>query len=431
MKKRLIITSSLVILGLALMFILAPKAKTNYKAYYSGDAIEYRGQLIIASTDSGALEIFRQNGNSLERSARLKTDTFLKNSDFSSVKLEEESGRLVAYATAGYNLYRYDLSNVSKPVLLNKSQNTYYDWYQRVDKFGNNIVTASQKGVKVWRTDGTIFDVVDSYPVVAENPLSIRFDAAGRYIVTISQDNLVHVYDAQERREISSFPVNYRSGSDQKRLQFDSLNKEILVFDDYYLKRFSLTGKLLVHYPNSALNGYGVEASGHPDYIYAANGESVMRLAKSNLRDGRKVGAYNLTPNGWAMGLKYVNIAGQDRLVVFNGGGIAVLNSSLTRLASVQATEIAEVTSAKEALALELESYAGVSGSKITLRAYGYVPGEVLTVNFGGTITERNADSNGRLNTTLTVPQIPNQVVAVKVTGQNSNLSYSTTFQVK
>lgn len=431
MKKRLIIISAFLVLGLALMFIFAPQAKTNYKAYYSGDAIEYKGRLIIASTDTGALEIFRHNGNTIERSARLKTDAFLKNSNFSSVKLEEENGRLVAYATAGYNLYRYDLSDLSKPTLLNKSQNTYYDWYQRVDKFGNYIVTASQKGVKVWRTDGNLFDVIDSYPIITENPLSIRFDAAGRYIISTSQDNMVHVYDAKERREIAKFPVNYRSGSDQKRLQFDSLNKEILVFDDYYLKRFSLTGKLLVHYPNSALNGYGVEASGHPDYVYAANGESVMRLAKSNLRDGLKVSAYNLSPNGWAMGLKYVNIGGQERLVVFDGGGIAVLNSSLTKLASVQATEIAEFSSAQEPLALEADTYAGVSGTKISLNGYGYAPHEVLQINFGGNLTELNADSRGRFRTSLTAPQIPNQVVAIKVTGSNSNLSYSTTFQVK
>ncbi|MGI5827267.1 MAG: hypothetical protein ACOX6C_02380 [Patescibacteria group bacterium] len=418
-------------LGLAWVLISAPSAKTNYVAYYSGDAIVYKNQIIIATTDSGALEIYRQNGKNLERSTRLKAEAGAWGNDFSSVKLDQSGDRLLAYATAGFSLYQYDLSNLEEPKLLQKKTNTYFEWYQKVDKLGNHLVTASEKGVKVWRVDGDFFDVIDSYPVTVSNGLSLRFDAAGRYIVSVGEDNLVRVYDTTERKEISRFPVNYRGGSDQKRLQFDSLNNEILIFDDFFLKRFSLNGNLLTYHPNSADNGYSVEATGDPNYVYAANGANVMRLSKKNFREGLKINATNLNHNGWAMGLKYLNANGQERLVVFNGGGIAILNSSLEKIASVNATEIAANPQAKEPLSLSSEAYVATAGAKFNFRGTGFIPHEELIIKFATDTKTVTADGNGRFQTNLTVPNLSAQRTDIKVTGQTSNLTYSTSFEIK
>lgn len=418
-------------LGLAWVLIFAPSAKTNYVAYYSGDAIAYKNKIIIATTDSGALEIYRQDGKNLERAARLKADATAWGDEFTSVKLDQSGGRLLAYATAGFSLYQYDLSDLEQPKLLQKKTNTYFEWYQKVDKLGNNLVTASEKGVKVWRVDGEFFDVIDSYPVVVNNGLSLRFDAAGRYIISVGEDNLVRVYDITKRAEISRFPVNYRSDSDQKRLQFDSLNNEILIFDDFYLKRFSLAGNLLTYHPNSSFNGYSVEASGNPNYVYAANGESIMRLSKKNFRDGLKIGASNLNHNGWAMGLKYLNVDGQERLIVFNGGGIVVLNSSLEKIAAVNATEIAENPKAKEPLSLNSESYSASSGAKFNLRGTGFFPNEELIIKFANENRTINADGNGRFSTTLTVPALSARRTDIKVTGKASDLTYSSSFEIR
>ncbi|BFD25007.1 MAG: hypothetical protein JST_000326 [Candidatus Parcubacteria bacterium] len=431
MKKAFKYGLPLLGLGLALGLILASSAKTNYVAYYSGDAIAYKNQIIIATTDSGALEIFRQDGKNIERTARLKADAGAWGNDFSSVKLDSEDNRLLAYATAGFSLYQYDLSNLEQPKLLQKKTNTYFEWYQKVDKFGNHLVTASDKGVKVWRSDGELFDVVDSYPVTVSNGLSLRFDAAGRYIVSMGEDNLVRVYDATERKEITRFPVNYRQSSDQKRLQFDSLNNEILIFDDFFLKRFSLDGDLLTYHPNSAYNGYSVEATGDPNYVYAANGENVMRLSKKNFRDGLKINATNLNRNGWAMGLKYINVSGQESLVVFNGGGITVLNSSLEKIASINATEIAENPKAKEPLSLNAEAYVATPGAQFNLRGTGFFPNEELVIKFAADTKTIKADGNGRFQTNLTVPSLSARRTDIKVTGSTSNLTYSTSFEIK
>ena len=98
-------------LGLAWVLIFAPSAKTSYVAYYSGDAITYKNKIIIATTDSGALEIYRQDGKNLERTARLKADATAWGDEFTSVKLDYSANRLLAYATAGFSLYQYDLSD--------------------------------------------------------------------------------------------------------------------------------------------------------------------------------------------------------------------------------------------------------------------------------------------------------------------------------
>lgn len=425
------------IIGLLLVVVVAvlcivSVGRTNYKAYYSGDAVNYQGNLIIASTDSGSLEVFKLEDNTLTRALKFKAPNspLDKTDDFSSVKLNEENGRLFAYTTSAYTLYKYDLSNLSNPVIYSKQKNTYYEWYQRVDKFGNNIVTVSDKAVRVWKIDSNGLDTIDSYKIENDVPSSVRFDASGRYITYINKDNVARIFDTKTRSVISSFAVNYRSSDNQRKTYFDPIAKELYVFDDYYLKRYNLEGDLLVSYPNSSNKGYGVEPTGNFEYVYAVNGDSIMKLSKENLKSGLKVSAYSASSNGYAMGLKYVDVNGNNDVVVFNGGGIAVLNSSLHKIASITATEIAEQPEVKEALALSLDYYTATPGASVILSGAGYLPGENLNINFGGTLTKVVADRNGRFKQTLTVPTSANKAVDIKVDGLTSKLTYSVSFQI-
>jgi len=429
--------AGLFIVCLVAVFCITSIGRTNYKAYYSGDAVNYQGNLIIASTDSGSLEIFKLNGSTLERESKFKAPNspLDKTQDFSSVKLNVENGHLFAYATSAYTLYKYDLSDVSKPVIFAQQKNTYYEWYQKVDKFGDNIVTVSDKNVRVWKIDANTFDVIDSYKISNDVSNAVRFDASGRYITTINKDDIVRIFDAKTRSEAASFPVNFRSDNGQRKTYFDPIAKELYVFDDYYLKRYDVNGNLLLNYSNSATNGYAVEPAGDYGYVYAANGNSVLKLDKENLKSGLKVSSGSITSNGYAMGLKYVDMAGKDNLVVFNGGGIAVLDSSLHKIASVQATEIAEQPEAKEALALSFDHYTATPDAIVTLSGMGYLPNEDLSINFGGTITKIKADNNGRFKQSLTVPNVAissgtSKSIDAKVDGVSSKLTYSTSFKV-
>ena len=57
MKKRIFLAITFV--SLASLFLLVTPGKSRLKSYYSGDAISYRGQIYVASTNTGSLELFR------------------------------------------------------------------------------------------------------------------------------------------------------------------------------------------------------------------------------------------------------------------------------------------------------------------------------------------------------------------------------------
>lgn len=431
MKKKIAkITGLLAVCAIAI-FSIVSVSRSNYKAYYSGDAVNYQGNLLIASTDNGSLEVFKLNGSVLERALKFKAPNspLDKTEDFSSVKLNVENGRLFAYATSAYTLYKYDISNLSNPVLYAKQKNTYYEWYKRVDKFGSYIVTVSDKNVRLWKTDSNTLDTVDSFKIENDVASSVRFDAAGRYIITINSDDIVRIFDTNSRKTISSFPVNYRATDNQRKTYFDPVAKELYVFDDYYLKRFDLNGNLLASHSNSSNKGYAVEPTGDNNYIYAVNGDSIMKLSKEDF-SGLKISASRATSNGFAMGLKYVDVNGNNDIVVFNGGGIAVLNSSLRKVASIQASEVADQPEVKEALALSFDHYVATPGATVTLSGAGYLPNEDLKINFGGTVTQIKADRNGRFKQLLTVPDSNSKNIDAKVDGLTSKLTYSTSFKV-
>ena len=437
MIKRMNLKKVIGIVAVCLIavFAITSIGRTNYKAYFSGDATYYQDKVIIATTNSGNLEVFKLNGSYLERDIKFKAPNspLDKTDDFSSVKLNVENGHLFAYATSAYTLYKYDISNLSNPILSAKQKNTYYEWYERVDKFGPYMATVSKNSVKIWKIDTDTLDVIDSFKLDSDLPGSVRFDAAGRYITSVNKDNFVRIYDTKTRTVIASFPINYRDSKDLRKTYFDPSAKELYVFDDYFLKRFDLQGNLLISYPNSAANGYSVEPAGDSNYVYAVNGDSVMKLAKDNLKSGLKISANRLNNNGYAMDIKYVNTDEGDKLVVFNGGGIAVLNSSLKKIASIQASEIPDQPQIKENLALAFDHYVGTPGAIVTLSGIGYLPGEDLTINFGSQITNIKADANGRFSRVLTVPDVPethSQAIDAKVTGLTSNQTYSTSFTV-
>ena len=427
MKKKIF---GLLVVSAIAIFCVVSVGRTNYKAYYSGDAVNYQGDLIVASTDSGSLEVFKVTGSTLERALKFKAPNspIDGTDDFSSVKLNVENGSLFAYTTSGYTLYKYDLSNLDRPVVSAKQKNTYYEWYTRVDKFGSSIVTVSDKGVKVWRTDS--LDVIDSFKIDNDVSSAVRFDASGRYIITINKDDIVRIFDTNTRSISASFPVNFRDDKGQRKTYFDPIAKELYVFDDYYLKRYDISGNLLVDHANSSASGYAVEPAGDYNYIYAVNGDSILKLSKEDFGSGLKIAANRVTSNGYAMGLKYVDVNGRNDVVVFNGGGIAVLNSSLQTIASVQASEIADQPAVKENLALSFNHYLANPGATVTLSGAGYLPGEYLVINFGGTITNLKADRNGRFTQDLVVPGFTTKTIDAKVDGATSKLTYSVSFQV-
>jgi len=425
-------------------------AKTKVRAYYSGDAIIYNDVVVTGSANSESLEVFKLEGQKLVKFVDIKpyNSRFGTYDSFFDLKFNQEDGRLYVYAISGYSLYKYDISDLSSPSLVKISTNSYWEWYSRVDKFGNDIVTISARGVKVFNRN---MDIVDSYDIKNDIPYNISSGGSSQYIFNITKDQ-INVFDRSARKVTKNINVDYRSASGNRSLYFDSYDQMIYVVDDYSAKKFDLNGALKSTFDHSGNPGYDV-ASSNNEYIYFSNGLGVVKLEKSNMKllASQVTGGIAGT-EGWAMGLKVVANFTGDKVVVFNNSSILVLNDKLNKLAYARAGEDTR-PEVKENLFLHLNTVAAPTNSVINLTGGGYYPNEKLTVTVKDTKVTAQADENGRFKQTLVAPAVSNQAfntasavtmasagtssavtarerTDIKVVGEQSKFNYSISLEV-
>jgi len=419
----------LFIIPLLIVLFFAHNGQSKIKSYYSGDAINFNDILYISSTDSGNLEVLKLENNKLKliNKSKIYNQTYNRYDDFFSSKLSIENNHLYVYATIGFSLYKYEINNDNKLVLITNQQNTYWEWYNRIDKFGDKIVTLSDRGVKIWNTD---LQVIDSYNITnSKTPYNIR--AYDNNLIINIKDNYLNVFDKSTRTILKSIALNYKD-SVGNRQAYQDINKNLYVVDDYYAKKFNLDGKLLASFKHLDQPGYDISGSDFTDYVYFSNGMGVVKLNKNDM----SLADYAFTggiagPRGWAMGLKAVYANG-DKIVIFNSSTILVLNDKLNKIDSYVATE-EDLESSTENLFLNLENNSGTSGASIKLSGGGYFPNEKLIIDFDNTITYIQATNRGRFETDLVVPTNnlnARQVVDIKVDGEGSKLSYSISFNI-
>ena len=425
MKKRIILAITFV--SLASLFLLVTPSKSRLKSYYSGDAISYRGQIYVASTNTGSLELFRLENDRLELLTKIKPYNFRFHSygEFFDVKLMEENNHLYAYAVSNFTLYKYEVVN-RELILVTESKNTYWEWYNRVDKFGNDIVTISAKGVKVFDRNLNAIVAYDFTNIDA--PYNVSGPNA-RYFLSMNEaKSAVEIYDKDSRSLLKTIPLNFNHSKGNRRAYQDSTGY-IYAVDDFYAKKFDLNGKLIASFRHLDYQGFDVAASGHNDYIYFSNGVGIVKLDKD-----MKLIDYAWTGNlggqaGWAMGLKVVYNGG-DKIVIFNNSNILILDDKLDKVASVASTETAD-DYPLENLYLRLDKSQATVNSDILLTGGGFLPQESLSISFAGKYVKTiNADSNGRLSTVLKVPSLSLGRYDIKVEGLKSGLHYSISFQV-
>ena len=425
---------SLTLLAAVLFFAAVPVGQTKNKSYYSGDAVSYNGQLVVASANTGGMEIFVLNGNSLDRISRTRpfNSRFNNYGSYSEVTLSKENGGLYAYAVTDFRIDKYNISGLNAtPVLETNLSNTYWEWYGGMEAFGNNYFTIGNKGVKLLNKD---LQVIDSYDFKnTQNQYNIRVSEDGRYLIDVT-GNSVRIYDRTSRKVVSEIALNYTKNTENRRATMDS-DGNIFVTDDFYAKKFSLDGTLKESFRHLDQPAYDTVLS--DSNLYFSNGVGVVKLAKSNLRlqDFKYTSSYG--GNGWAMGLKAVSTANGDRVVVFNNSGILVLNQSLEKVAYfVSDTDEDEVITPTENMWLKTDISKGRTSATVKLTGGGFTPGEKLVIYFDGLGNqETNTDNQGRFSSDLKVPPIPtgtqNKVVDIKVDGQTSKLTYSTSFTIE
>lgn len=442
MKKALIFLVFLVLV----VFGSVQTGKSKVKSYYSGDALNYQEQLVIASTDSEALEVFTLEKDGLKKRLSLRpfNERFNQSDNFYDVKLDVDNGRLYAYAISGYTLYKYDISNLNQAVLIKKDQNTYWEWYNQLDKFGDQIITISAKGVKIFNRD---LQVIDSYDITNNLASNISSNGDQDYIFNFKGDqNVIEIFSRKERSIVNRLRINFYGGQNNRAMYFDQLDRHLYFADDYSVKKISLKGELKETFEHLGYPGYDVSSSGN-DYLYFANGLGVVKLKKGDLSviNSRRTGNLALA-EGWAMGLKAVALKSGEKIVVFNNSSILVMDENLNLL-GFSAAGTDDKVYAKENLFLNLSSASVESGSQFEVKGGGFLPGEKLSLEFYRQKYEISADRDGRFSKVLVTPELSDSAsrnlvfkeveekgmsikriserTDIKVSGQQSNYTYS------
>lgn len=428
-------------------------AKTKVKSYYSGDALNFNNKLIVASTDSESLELFSLDGEKLNLKSKIRPFDlrFNKDDSFYGVKLNIENGRLYAYAISGFSIYKYDFTNLSDPVLVKESKNTYWEWYNKVDKFGDNIVTVSAKGVKVYNQD---LEIIDSYELNNEVPYNISSGGNKNLIFSLNGDkNEISVFDRNQRKIVSNLQINFYGGQNNRAIYYDAYDDNVYFSDDRSVKKVGLNGALKGYFEHLGYPGYDVSSSNN-EFLYFANGLGVVKLRKSDMSvvSSLRTGGVVL-PEGWAMGLKAVAMPGSERVVVFNNSSILILNSDLRVLSHFAAGQDDKVY-AKENLFLNLSSSFIDSGSEFQVSGGGFLPKEDLVIKFYNQEHKIKADNEGRFTKVLNSPELSNsnsrnkvfsqsqnengmqiqnisERTDVKVNGEKSGFTYSTSLEIR
>jgi hypothetical protein len=453
MKSKKILTF-LIFIGViaTITAMMTLPGKTKVKSYYSGDAINYNEKLVVVSTDSESLEVFTQENTGLERRFTIRPfdERFNKDDSFYGVKLNIENGHLYAYTISGYTLYKYDISSLNKATLIKKDKNTYWEWYNKVDKFGNNIVTISAKGIKVFNND---LQVIDSYNITNDVPYNISSGGDKDYIFNLKGKNdVIEVFSREQRSVVNDLQINFYGGENNRSIYFDAYDNNIYFADDYSVKKISLKGELKGTFEHLGYPGYDVSSSGN-EYLYFANGLGVVKIQKNNMSvaTSRRTGNISVA-EGWAMGLKAVATKAGERVVVFNNSSILVMDSNLKVLGSFTAGKDDKIY-AKENLFLNLSSGSVDSGSQVEVTGGGFFSKEKLIIDFYGKKCEVTADKDGRFSKILNVPELSDsnsrnktfseieengmeiknitERTDIKVTGDQSKYTYSISLYIK
>ncbi|NLZ74424.1 hypothetical protein GX917_00745 [Candidatus Falkowbacteria bacterium] len=425
MKK--IIIFSVVLVSLISIFFIVKPGESITQSYYSGDAISYQNNVYIVTTNTGSLEIFKLADKELVPLTKIRPYNSLFNSygKFFDAKFSTEDDHLYVYAVSNYTIYKYEIIGTNFE-LVKKTTNSFWEWHNRVDKIGDKLITISAKGVKVYNTD------LESIVAYDFKNINAPYNISGndQFLLSVDEEeSALLIYDINKDSIITQIPLNFKFEKGNRRA-YQDLNNNIYVVDDYQAKKFDLNGKLLGSFTHLDYQGFDMAASGLTNHVYFSNGVGVVKLnSEMGLED------YAWTGNlggyaGWAMGLKVVYNQG-DKIIIFNNSNILVLDDKLDKIASLTATAEAEIYPL-ESLFLNLNHNMATVDSEVLVSGGGFLPQEEVNLSFNNASLKNIAtDYRGRFSTKIKVPNVANGVYDIKVTGNDSELSYSISFQVR
>ncbi len=410
--------------------VLVPQAMGNNKSYYFGDAINYRGQLIIGSVNMGYLELFQLQGETLVEKSRIySTEARLYGNDnFYDLLLDKSEGRLYVYLVDGRSLQKYDISDLSNPILVKTIKDNRWDWFMGIEKVGDRFATIGSNGIKYWNKD---MKVVDMYNIKNDSHINISFSKDGRYIFNLKGDT-IEIFDTTERKVIQTKTIE-TNDTHMRKAYIDDFTKDLYIVDDESIKKFGYTSES--KYANGEFvhisdQGFDVSGNSNHSYVYFTDGLGVVKINKETMKPIDY--AYTLSlgeGGGWAMGLKTVE-AGGEKVVIFNNSAILVLDDELELIAYKRSTEEA-CKYQQEAMYLNLDRYAANIGESIEVQGGGFFSNEDLVAEVLGKKFPTKADSRGRFTTRVDIPKVYQiDRTDIKVSGLESGLSYSVAIKI-
>jgi hypothetical protein len=311
------------------------------------------------------------------------------------------------------------------PILEEKIKDNAWDWFRGLDSTGDNLITIGQNGLKLWNDEN---QVIKNIPVFNNFHDNILVSEGESFIFNLDEDKL---------KFFSVFSNDYYAQADLvinnkhiRNVYNDSLESLVYVVDDEALKVFNLNGDLVGEKANDSNHGYDVVSSRNSDYLYYSTGLEIKKLDKKDLNIIKSVDATILgVPGAWAMGMDLVKNSGGEKLVVFNGSSIVVLDSELEIIDNYEARE--EFTGPSESL------YLGVNKNPVSIDDYVLLSGggfgfnEKLDISWLKEKYEVRTDENGRFEKLIKVPAMFPGRTDIKVRGQITDLNYSIGFEVK
>lgn len=430
---------SLIAIIVVLIALTLPWAQARTRSYYSGDAINYNGTLVICTTDTGNLELFKLTGKNLSNFARFKSynPVFNRQDNFYSCALNQEGENLFIYASTGALLNKYDISGLNDSVdLVDSAKDNSWDWFGGLGKLNSDrLYTVGSNGVKIWNTD---LQVIDSYKVVNKsNPYNVRFSADNLTMYNAIGDDL-QVYDNPNRQ--LDYTINLTRTNNRGNRQVYGVNNKLYVAEDNGVKMYNDAGEIVTSYDTKSQYGYDVAPSFDNQSIYVSVGNGLRKLALSDLHLIKTVST-RFASNSWAMGLKVVDGWSGERIVVFNNSNIAVYDNNLNRIAFTTATTEDTRPQVSEALSLSLSQLVAPATAAVTIKGTGFAAKEPLTITLLNSTWEATADDNGRFSQELIVPAVSQTltvgtVVAplrteIAVKGQTSGRHYNIGFSIQ
>lgn len=427
-KKQFFIALMLCVMA-AGVFMIGAQSKT--KPYYLGDAVNYRGDLIVGSVNMGYLEIFQmENDNLIQKSKLESTEArFYGNENFYDLLFNEESGRLYVYAVDGRAMYKYDISNPENPDLVKKVSDNSWDWFLGIDKVGDKIATIGTNHIKIWKTN---LVNIDAYEVKNKYHKNISFSDNGEYIFNLAEDKL-KIYDTGLREVVGAVDLETKNNHIRK-IYYDNDKEKIFVVDDEAIRKYNVDGGTagIVNreFEHTGDFGYDVSGSDDKNHLYFSDGVGVVKLNKDTMEPIDWAYTTNMgAQGGWAMGIDVASDGASENVVVFNNSSILVLDDDMNLIDSHKAKE--ESKGPREKLYLSLSDKAGEPGEEIVLKGGGFQFDEKVSIEILGEDFSDTTDNDGRFKKVLQVPSALPQYTQIKVTGAESDLSYSISFSVK